>query len=151
MANENFRFEGGRELEAALRDLPGTTAKASARRMLRAAGAIIAKAAAANAPVRDGDLRDSYGVDTRRNRRSRRMSKGADRADVEVFVGPGQGGYQAGLQTEFGNQHQAAEPHLRPAFDAKVREVLDFIAREWWADIEKTVKRRARRLAKRGR
>lgn len=143
-------FEGGKELEAALMDLPHTTARASARRMLKLAGALIAGAAASNAPVREGDLQASYGVGTRLTRRQRKLARGSDKGQVEVYVGPGEGGYQAGLQTEFGNEHQAAEPHLRPAFDAQKRPALDLIARDWWADIERTWARHMRKMAKRG-
>lgn len=149
MALDGMKFEGGKEFEAALRDLPGTTAKASARRMLKRGGEIIARAAAAMAPKRHGDLIRSYGVGTRLTRRQAKAQRGQAKSDVQVFVGPGEGGYQSGLQTEFGNRHQSAEPHLRPAFDGKVRAVLDFIAVEWWADIEKTTARHMRKMARR--
>lgn len=150
MKLDGMKFEGGKEFEAALRDLPHTTAKASARRMLRMGGEIIARAASALAPVREGDLQRSYGVGTRLTRRQAKMARRGGKQDVEVYVGPGEGGYQAGLQTEFGNEHQAAEPHLRPAFDAKVREVVEVIAREWWDDIARTVARHARKQARKG-
>ncbi|WP_407496843.1 HK97-gp10 family putative phage morphogenesis protein [Pseudooceanicola sp. MF1-13] len=151
MTKDIMRFEGGKELEQALRALPGTTARASARRVMKGAGEIVARAAQALAPVLTGELVESYGIGTQLTRRQRRAARGGDKADVEVFIGPGEGGYQAGLQTEFGNEHQAAQPHLRPAFDANVRNVLDHISREWWADIEKTLARRARKLARQAR
>lgn len=144
-------FEGGRDLERALNELPHTTAKASARRMLKKAGLIIAKRGAANAAKDRGDLKESYGVGTQLTRRQRKAARRSEKADVEVYVGPGDGGYQAGLQTEFGNEHQAAQPHLRPAFDASKVEALDLIRREWWADIQKTAARHARKMAKLGR
>lgn len=142
-----MKFEGGREIERALMDLPHTTAKASARRMLKLGAQPIADAERALAPEREGDLRDSIGVGTRLTRRQRKVSR-SDRADVEVYVGPGEGGYQAGLQTEFGNEHQAAEPHLRPAWDSERENALQIIADNWWSDIVKTVARHARKLAK---
>ncbi|WP_023848263.1 HK97-gp10 family putative phage morphogenesis protein [Ponticoccus alexandrii] len=143
-----MKFEGGDDLEKALMDLPHTTAKASARRMLKKGGQIIAEAGAANAPEREGDLKASYVVGTRLTKSQRRATRGAAKDDVQVFVGPGPRGYEAGEQTEFGNQHQAAEPHLRPAFNSKAQDVLNLIAQEWWADIAKAVARRARKLAK---
>lgn len=144
----SMEFEGGDELERTLMDLPHTTAKASARRMLKEGGQIIAEAGAANAPEREGDLRASYGVGTKLTRAQRKAARGSGKSDVQVYVGPGEKGYQSGLQTEFGNQHQAAEPHLRPAFNANAQNVLDYIAQAWWADIAKTVARHARKMAK---
>ncbi len=44
----------------------------------------------------------------------RKMFKN-DKASAEMFVGPND---PADIQTEFGNEHQQAEPHLRPAWDA---------------------------------
>jgi HK97 gp10 family phage protein len=143
-------FEGGEELQAAIMDLPHTTARNSARRMLKKAGELIASAAAANAPERGGALRESYGVGTTLTTRQRRLARGSDKGQVEVYVGPGKRGYRSGVQTEFGSKHQAAQPHLRPAFDSENRNALDLIARDWWADIEKTWARRARKMAKRG-
>lgn len=145
-----MKFEGGRELEAALMDLPHTTAKASARRMMRKGGEIIAERGAANAPEREGALKRSYGVGTKLTRSQRKAARNTDKNQVEVYVGPGAGGYSAGLQTEFGNEHQTAEPHLRPAFDTSLDDVLAFISREWWADIAKTAARHARKMARLG-
>ncbi len=98
-----FKVEGFRELERALIELPKATAKASVRRLLKKAAQPIADAGRGNAPEREGNLRESYGVGTRLTRRQRKVSK--KESEVEVYVGPND---PAAIQTEFGNEHQAA-------------------------------------------
>lgn len=126
--------------------LPKATAKASVRRVLKKAAQPVADAGRANAPEKDGNLKESYGVGTRLTKRQRRVSP--KQSEVEVYVGPND---PAAVQTEFGNRRQAAEPHLRPAWEAKKAEVLRIIKEELWADIVKSVARYRKRVAKRGR
>lgn len=138
-----MRFDGGKDVEKALADLPTVTAKGVARRILKKAGQMFADAGAANAKRKTGGLQDSYAVSTRLNKRQRRMSRKKD--PVEVYVGPTD---PAGLQLEFGNEHQAPQPHLRPAFDGLKFRVLDLIGKWIWEDIDKTAARHARKMAK---
>lgn len=138
-----MKMTGFKDMEAALMDLPKTTAKASVRRVLKKAGQPIADAGAGNAPQDEGHLAESYGVSTRLTKAQRRVSK--KESEVEMYVGPNDPG---AVQTEFGNDHQSAQPHLRPAWDTKKGEALDIIATEQMADIEKTVGRYNKRMAK---
>lgn len=139
-----FKTEGFRDLEKALMDLPRVAAKASVRRVLKQAALLFAEAGRENAPAREGNLRASYGVGTRLTKRQRKVAK--RESEVEVFAGPND---PAAIQTEFGNDHQAAEPHLRPAWDAHKVEALDVIKEELAADVEKAVARHQRKAAKR--
>ena len=124
-------------------ELPKATAKASVRRLLKKAAQPIADAGRGNAPEREGNLRESYGVGTRLTRRQRKVSK--KESEVEVYVGPND---PAAIQTEFGNEHQAAEPHLRPAWDAEKFRALEIIRTEMWAEVEKTIARFRKRQAR---
>lgn len=141
-----LKFEGGRELERALMDLKTATAKSVVRKVLKGAAQPIADAGRGNAPQRLGDLRASYGVGTRLTKRQRRKSR--KESEVEVYAGPGEKGAAQGVQTEFGNEHQAAEPHLRPAWDAHKDGALRHIETEMGGEIAKAAARAARRAAK---
>ncbi|MBY6113296.1 HK97 gp10 family phage protein [Mameliella alba] len=141
----SFKVKGFRDLDKALSQLPKASAKAVARRILKKAGQPIADAGAAKAPKHQGHLRESYGVGTKLTRRQSKMAR--KESPVEVYVGPND---PAAIQTEFGNEHQAAEPHLRPAWDAHKEDALQIIADEFWQEIEKAVARYNKRQAKKG-
>jgi len=144
----SFKVEGFKDLEKALMELPKVTAKASVRRVLKKAAQPIADAGRANAPKDRGDLQESYGVGTRLSKRQRKVSK--KESEVEVFAGPGKEAAAQAIQTEFGNEHQAAQPHLRPAWDAEKRGALETIKEEAWLDVQKTVARYRKRQARKG-
>lgn len=139
MSKVTFDLQGFRACETALAQLPYTTARASARRVLKKSGKPIADAANAAAPVRSGGLSESYAVSTKLNKRQRGLHRKKD--PVEVFVGTND---PAGVQVEFGNEHQSADPHFRPAWEGKKDDALQIIKRELWNDIEKTVARARR-------
>ncbi|MGK7653152.1 HK97-gp10 family putative phage morphogenesis protein [Roseovarius sp. B08] len=141
-----MKVEGFKAAERALMQLPKATAKSTVRRVLKKAAQPIADAGRANAPSREGNLKASYGVGTRLTKRQGRMSR--KESEVEVYAGPND---PAAVQTEFGNDHQVAEPHLRPAWDSERRGALDLIKSEQMAEIEKSVARYAKRQAKAGR
>lgn len=141
----SFKVDGFRDLDKALSALPKATAKAVARKILKKAGLPIADGANGKAPKRSGDLSESYAVSTKLNKRQRKVSP--KKSPVEVYVGTNN---PAGVQTEFGNEHQAAQPHLRPAWDANKDAALEVIATEFWGEIEKAVARYNKRQAKKG-
>ena len=146
MARQSFKVEGLKDLETALLDLPKATARNVMLRTLKEQGAPIRDAGEANAPKLSGKLKLSYAISTKLSRRQKSLNK--KQSPVEVYIGPGP--HPKGVQTEFGNAHQRAEPHLRPAFDAKVRLVLDGIKVSLAGQIEKArarLARKAERLA----
>lgn len=146
MARQSFTIEGLSDLDDALAELPKATARAVLVRVLKAQGAPIKDEGERLAPKLTGGLRASYTVSQTLSRRQKSLnSKGSD---VEVYIGPGPSA--KAIQTEFGNAHQAAEPHLRPAFDSQVNKVLDGIKKSLADEIDKTVQRinkKAERLA----
>lgn len=140
---------GLRELDEALGQLPKSVGKAVLRRTLKKAGQPIADAAEAMAPVLTGELKISIGVGSkltsRQSKLHRKMFKD-DRASVEMFVGAG--GLAQATQSEFGNEHQAAEPFMRPAWDGNAGRALDIIANELGDEIMQAAKRLAKKAAR---
>ena len=130
--------EGLRGVEAALNALPAAVGARTVRTAGRRALEPLRQAAAARAPRgRTGRL--AGGMTTRSVR---------DRDAVTLAVGPAREAYY-GLMQEFGRQgypnvRNAAQPFLRPAWDAHQRGTLDTLGRELWAAIRRAVKRRGR-------
>ena len=150
----SIKVEGLAELEQSLLDLAEEfstrNAKNVLRKALRDAGQIIADAGEQNAPRRTGRLQESYSVSAKLSRRQKTLHR--KESPIEVFVGPFP--HARSVQTEFGNVHQAAHPHLRPAWDANVHRSLDIIVAQTKVRLEQTrarlVKRQANLLAKTG-
>src|SRR5690606_4428845 len=145
MARQTFRIEGLKEAEANLIELAETygakKVKPLFRRVLKKAGQPIADAGEANAPRLEGGLAESYTVTTKLSRRQKKVNK--QESMVEMYVGPGP--HAKGVQTEFGNAHQAPQPHLRPAVDAKSAESAKIFADELTSDVMRTAKRLGRK------
>ena len=136
-----FKIEGLAELDDALTELPKATARNVLVRVLKKEGQAIADAGARYAPKLTGHLAASYTVTTVLSPRQKSIND--KESDVEVYVGPGPAA--EGIQTEFGNAHQAAEPHLRPAWDENVNRVLTNITKDLADEIEKARQRLARK------
>lgn len=146
MARQSFKIEGLADLDEALTELPKATARAVLVRTLKEQGKAIKDAGEALAPRDKGGLKASYTVTQSLSRRQKSFNK--KESMVEVYIGPGPAA--KGVQTEFGNAHQAAQPHLRPAFDGNVMKVLEGIKNELATQIEKTrarIAKKAERLA----
>jgi HK97 gp10 family phage protein len=144
MVRESFRIEGLAELDESLAELPKATARNVLSRTLREQGKPIRDDGERNAPRLTGGLQESYAVTTKLS--SRQKSKNKKESMVEVYIGPGPSAKS--IQTEFGNAHQAAHPHLRPAFDSNVQRVLTGIRDELADQIEKARARMARKAAR---
>jgi HK97 gp10 family phage protein len=138
------KVEGLRELEAALAELPKATGRNVLRRALKKAGQPIADAGEAYAPRLSGKLAASYTVSTKLTRRQRRASK--KESPVEVYVGPTP--HPKSVQTEFGNAHQAPEPHMRPAWDGNKERALQIIKTDLGDEIQKAADRLAKKAAR---
>ena len=147
-AKTTFKIEGLAELDDALVELAEEFSVRNAKSVMVAAlkdgGKIIAKAGQANAPVKSGKLAESYkvGMQLSKRQRQQRVKESA----IEIFVGPTP--HPKSVQTEFGNSHQAAHPHLRPAWDSNSRRVLDLIIKRASERLEKTRARLVKRRAK---
>ena len=144
------KVEGLKELDAALGELPKSTAKAVLRRILKKAGQPIADTAEQLAPRDDGTLAESIGVSTkltsRQRSQHRKMFKN-DKASVEMFVGAG-GLPQAHIQ-EFGSENIVTpQPFMRPAWDQHQNEALEIIKTNLGDEIIAAAKRLARKAAR---
>jgi HK97 gp10 family phage protein len=144
MAKQTIRVDGLKELDEALQELPKATARNVLLRTLKEQGEPIRADGERNAPKDKGGLKQSYTVGTKLSRRQKSQNK--KESMVEVYIGPGPAA--KGVQTEFGNAHQAAQPHLRPAFDGNVQRVLAGIRDDLAAQIEKARERLARKAAR---
>ena len=143
---QRVRVEGLKELDAALKQLPKATAKAVLRRVATKALKPFDEAWRRNAPRLTGALEESGGIGTKLTTRQARLNrKRNDKAFVEVFAGPND---PAAIQDEFGNTNQAAQPFVRPAWDATKNQALEIVKTELGGEIEKTAKRAARRAAR---
>lgn len=144
--NQKFKIDGLRETEAALAELPKATGKNVLRRVLKAAAAPIESAAQSMAPHLTGTLERKIVTGTRLTRRQAQMVRKADsKSSAEIHVGTAD---PAGIQTEFGNVHQAAEPWLRPAWDENKDGALNTIATDLGTEVEKAAIRLARKSAR---
>ena len=146
MVRTTFKLEGLAELDEALKEMPKATARNVLLRTLKEQGEPIRADGELNAPKDKGGLKQSYTVSTKLSRRQKKLNK--KESMVEVYIGPGPAA--KGVQTEFGNAHQAPQPHLRPAFDGNVQKVLNGIKNTLAEQIEKArarLARKAERLA----
>lgn len=142
-----FKVDGFEGVDAVLQNLPKVTAKASVRRAQKKSLQPVADDMNAAAPVgATHDLSRSYVVGTKLNKRQRGQHR--RESEVETHVGTND---PAGVQTEFGNEHQAAQPHARPAWNKNKSKVLKTFGDLLWDDVVKTTKRYRKRVAKKGR
>lgn len=144
-----FKVEGLKDLDDALVELAEEFHPRNAKNVLRSSlkdgGKIIADAESALAPRGvTGQLAESPTVGTKLTRRQKKQH--TKESPIEMFVGPTP--HPKSVQTEFGNAHQSAHPHLRPAFDNNVMRVLDVIKTAVAERLEKTRARLARKAAK---
>lgn len=141
------KFEGGLQLEAALRDLGNrATEKNAARRALTLAGEPIRAEWERLVPVDQGDLKASIKV----GRAIKAYQTRSNRGDVvTVFVGVDES-LNARLHIyaeveEFGNANHPAQPAGRPAWESKKMVAFELLGLALWSEIEKAAARAARK------
>lgn len=144
------RFEGGREMEAALAEIERLgTRRSLARRVLKRTAQPVADKANATAPKdvdsTDKPLNESYVVTSKLTKRQAAIERRGDPDDVVMYVGTS---HPAGLQQEFGNRRHGAQPHFRPAWDADRDAMLERMRQDLAAEIQKTIARARARAAR---
>lgn len=147
-----FDVPGLAELDHALGELPKATARNTLRRVgLKALAPFVEKvrsmapvdADPESSPKRPpGTLRDSYIAGTKLNKSQAKTAKREGKSFAEVYAGTND---PAGVQTEFGNAHQSAQPHARPAWDATMQRVITIIGEELGTEIQKAAARLAKK------
>lgn len=130
-----IKLEGLKGLEEKLAEVKGSTAKSKMRKVLKEAGEPVAQLARARVGVDEGDLRDSIDVSPVLNRSQRRQSSKGSFADLEMHIGPS--GLVQGITQEFGTVKQAANPFMRPAWEALKYKTMDTIGALAWAAVSK--------------
>lgn len=123
----SLKFEGGRELAAALGQLSGRVSKRIQREALVMAADPMRKAMAQKAPHEPGkpDLRDTMTISN---------ARGQDSNEVAIAVGPSKAGFYGSFQ-EFGTARHGAQPFARPAFDETANAALQVIADDLWTSL----------------
>lgn len=146
-----FKIEGLKEMDAALKDLGDSQSKRVVRRTLKQLGNPIADEARDLAPVDmtrdDGPhlyegIRVSSSLESRHKRRLRNP-----KGTISLFVGPDRRAFHAHLQ-EFGTQHHKAQPFMRPAWDKHKSALLSRLRKLLWENIERQMRLNARKAAR---
>lgn len=155
-----FSFKGGKELQAALRELGDPKkAKSAARFALRKGAEPIIATAKALVPVDEGNLRESIKQKAGKSRREDTVFQiiGIDRnvqPPTEVARADGSGTYRdpgvagVGPIKEFGDPDRPAQPFMRPAFDSRHGRAAVTIRTELGKTIERRAKAAARKTGK---
>jgi HK97 gp10 family phage protein len=158
------KIEGLAELDAALSQLKKSTAKSVLRRVGIKALAPVQAAAQNLAPVRAPSAPEKYYkkgentfirprgttkkylfVSTRLNKSQARKARKLGKSEVEVYMGTR---VSSSRLVEFGTSDTPAQPFMRPAWDAEKAGVLDTVATELGAEIDKAAARAAKRASR---
>lgn len=146
-----YEFTGGRELEAALRELAAQAGNSrSGKAAMRRAG-LKALSPFVNlwkqlAPRLSGQLQESIHAGTKLTRRQSALAKRETRSTMEVHAGTAD---PAGVHQEFGTAFHPAQPSGRPAWDQSQNQVLGQFGTLAWEHLRKTAERLQRKLARR--
>lgn len=122
-----WRFEGGKELAAALQSLPDRVSRKIQREVLKDIAEPMRARAAQMAPRGDPkapNLADEMNIGNARS----------DDGSVAVSVGPAPTAYY-GRFVEFGTINMSARPFLRPAFDSTAPQALVELGKRLWVEL----------------
>jgi HK97 gp10 family phage protein len=146
------RLEGFRELEAALNELPKSTAKNVLRRVAKGALQPMAEKARSFAPFDQGDLRASIQVSERRTKRVARINRFDKNTGIQMAMGPVSGKAVLNYATfvEFGTVDSRPQPFLRPAWDGGKEAALDYVKVNLGREIDRAASRLAKKAARAG-
>ena len=148
----SFKFEGGKELEAALMSLGKTvTARNVGARALKLAADPIAVKALVLAPKDERDLEQSIKV----GKAIAAFQRDGNRGDyVATFVGIDESVdkrlhiYAAEQENGNPDRGMKAQPYMRPAWDSEKHKAVDRVAPALWDEISKAAARAAKKAAR---
>jgi len=154
--NPSLKFEGAKEMEAALLELNGVAATNVVRKALTEALEPVAASARGRVPVDEGKTQRSIGVGTRLMKRQKRLNQPiVSHKGVEAYVGAGLVGGKfdgrAAHLIEFGTVHMRPRPFMRPAWLSNLNIVFNGLAKTMGEELAKAAKRAARKALKAGR
>ena len=122
MSSFNFKIEGGKELDAALKKLGIDLERKIAKSGARAGANIVAKAAREKAPQDSGTLKRSIKVVARSKRVGDAVVSVVTRSGKK-WNSKGMNAWYAG-KVEFGTEHTPARPFMRPALDENGERII---------------------------
>lgn len=142
-----MKVDGLRNLEKSLAGIEKTaTKKTVGRNALKSGAQPFVDTYRRLAPVDEGDYRAGISVGTKLSRRQRKMHRKKD--PVEVFAGAENDVTATAVNQEFGNIRHGAQPAARPAWNSQKHNMLARIENTLEDEIDKAVKREAKRKAK---
>lgn len=149
-----INVDGFEEINRNLEALSLRQAKGAVRRSLLVAAKPVAERARELAPIDmkrdDGPhLYESIEGATKLTPTQRRKHK-RQRGSVEAFVGV-TGDAPHGHLQEFGTEHHAPQPFMRPAWEGQKTKVLERLKVELWKNIQRQLRVNARRAAREAR
>jgi HK97 gp10 family phage protein len=128
----SVRFEGGKELAAALAGLKTRVSKRIVKEALMEAAEPMRKSMSTMAPRAPGapDIADNIVISAGRGGKD---AFGDEKA-ATVNVGPAKG-FVYGYFQEYGTKRHAAQPFMRPAFDANTGRALSILSASLWREL----------------
>lgn len=142
------RIEGLSGINAVLRSLPRATGKATLTRSGKKRLEPMRDSAKAAAPRESGELADSIIVSTRQGTHGQRKARFANKAAVEVYMGPSHDQHGHAIPQEFGSIHNPPAGYMRKAWDQHNEGLLTDIAADLGEAVDGAARRRARKLAR---
>ena len=130
--SEATQLEGFKELDSALKKLPGFVAQKLLDKATRSGATVVRREARKIVLKKTGNVRKNIGV--RRKRGSRIPTS------VTYSIGWLSDGFY-GRFLELGTRYVPAKPHLRPAFEANKREIMEKIRFILWRGILRETKK----------
>lgn len=143
-----MKFEGGRELEAALANLGRSVGKRAAERGLAKAAQPIRDEWERLAPEDRGDLKRSIKIGKAVKGIQRRVARDQAVRFVGIDESEDRRLHIYAEVQEFGNESVPAQPAGRPAWESKKYEALNRLSADTWAEIKKSADRAARKAAR---
>ena len=122
-----MKFEGGKEMQAALEKLPTRVSRRFQFEALTHAAEPMRRAMEVKAPHEPGkpDIRDQMVIN---------RTRGIDAKEAAVAVGPSKKGWYGGF-VEFGTAHTSPQPFVRPAFAENAATAMQRLAADIWASL----------------
>lgn len=142
------QVKGLRELNNILKTLPSATGKAALTRFGKKRLEPMRDTAKARVPVDEAELQESLAISTRQGTHGQRKKRFADKATVEVYMGPDQTQHGHAVAQEMGSINNAPAGYMRGAWDQHNGELLDNITEDLGAAIIGAANRRNRKLAR---
>lgn len=143
-----FRIEGLSDINNVLGKLPRATAKATLVRFGKKRLEPMRDTAKAGAPKRTGELAEKIVIGTRQ--RTGRKTRFADKAAVEVYMGPTSDVGEKAVPEEFGSINNPPHGFMRKAWDQHSGELLTDLAKDLGDEVAATARRYAAKQARKG-